>query len=275
MTRGAIARRRVDAVLARFDWTLIDELPASGGSSFLGRVRDANGRELLLKRASGMRGYGEYRLLRAWNGDRHVPGDLRYVDYRTHAREWIVGEPLAVMSTIPDATARDIGEGLRALHARRPPRGISPLRDLHLAPGARFAAWSGRLPENMQRRAAELAFALSDASVPDDALLHGDVVPINVIGAARGPVFIDPIGFVGPAAWDLAQFSVLAPARDPRQTLSQAVRGYGIEPPRLAEMFEWMTYMLLDVHLARDESRTTAEAELTDRLFRLAQSSDT
>ena len=270
---NARARRSLDAVLSRFGWNLTEELPAGGGSAFLARVRDRHGRDLLLKRASGLRGYAEYRVLRAWNGDPHVPGDLRYVDYRTHAREWITGEPLGE-TAVPPAAARDVGEGLCALHARRPPRRIPRLRDLHLAPGARFAAWSGRLPDNMQRRAEGLAFALSAASLPDDALLHGDAVPINVIRSRRGPVFIDPLGFVGPAAWDLAQFSVSARASDPRQTLAQVVRGYGLEPPRLSEMFEWMTYMFLDVHLAREESQTASDAELTRRLFRLARSFD-
>lgn len=85
-------------------------------------------------------------------------------------------------------------------------------------------------------------------------------------------MLIDPIGFVGPAAWDLAQFSVSTPARDPRQTLAHLVRGYGLEPPRLQEMFEWMTYMFLDVHLARDDSQTAADAELAGRLSELARS---
>lgn len=187
MTRGAIARRRVDAVLARFRWTLIEELPAGGGSSFLGRVRDANGRELLLKRASGVRGYAEYRLLRVWSGHPFVPGGPVYIDYRTHAREWVQGEHVSAIEPISAELARDAGTALRALHAAKPPRGVPQLRDLHLAPGARYAGWSGRLPEEWQRRARELAITLSDARVPDDALLHGDAVPINVIRSQRGP----------------------------------------------------------------------------------------
>jgi hypothetical protein len=65
-----------------------------------------------------------------------------------------------------------------------------------------------RLKSSWLNRATVVGQAIQDELAGAQALLHGDLVPSNIILTGRGPVAIDPVGYRGPAAWDLAQLAV-------------------------------------------------------------------
>jgi hypothetical protein len=81
-------------------------------------------------------------------------------------------------------------------------------------------------------------------------LLHGDVVPANIIVVVGEPRVIDPLACRGLPAWDIAQFAVAAAGRGWRDVIGPVLDGYGEKPVRLADMFLWMHLFFLRNNLA-------------------------
>jgi hypothetical protein len=246
---------------------LLESLSPATGSVFLAKVRDIHGRELLLKRSNGIRGHGEGRVAAAWAGLPNAPGFVRELDERTFLREWIDGEPLH--SGVADIAGLlyKTGHALRRLHETTPPPGLGELRE-RFSPEGVLGEWSALLPPPMVQRAAHLATMLRGHEPPAPALVHGDLVPGNILVTDEGrPVIIDPIGFVGMPARDIAQLAVALDGRDRRQNLADIIAGYGARPPLVGECFEWLTYMFLEKNLSLERatpgSRTHFVAELT------------
>lgn len=61
---------------------------------------------------------------------------------------------------------------------------------------------------------------------------------------------IDPVGYRGPAAWDIAQLAGAAEGRGQAGLLPGLLAGHGSEPPFLAELFAWQLLAYLNRNLA-------------------------
>jgi hypothetical protein len=260
------------AICAAEGLLLLETLPPATGSVFLAKVRDANGRELLLKRSNGIRGHGEGRVAAAWAGLPNAPGSVSELDERTFLREWIDGEPLHSGALDIAGLLYKTGHALRGLHETAPLPGLGDLRE-RFSPEGILGEWSALLPAPMVERAARLASALRDYEPPHPALVHGDVVPGNILVTPLGtPTIIDPIGFIGMPARDIAQLAVALDGRDRRQNLRDIVAGYGTRLTLVGECFEWLTYMFLEKNLALEQATPASRTHFVAELTTLAES---
>lgn len=265
------SQRALEAICAREGFDIVAVLPPGDGSLFVARVRDRSGRSLLLKRSSGLRGYAEMRVLQAWNEAGHGLGGLTAVDRRTYVRDWIEGSSLQEGQEFRPVALGLVGGLLRTLHTTRPPARLLPLK-ARLARWDARRDWAPRLSLAMLDSAGRAAEALSHEGPKHGHLLHGDLVPANVLLTNDGPVLIDPIGFLGPPAWDLAQLAVAVSGRDRIANLADLVAGYGYEPPLLREAFAWMTFMFLDKNLSLEAKRPGTRSRFVSELTPLAAS---
>jgi streptomycin 6-kinase len=216
-------------------WSLVPGEPfASGSASWCAPVRDADGRDRVLKISFPHdEARHEATVLRAWAGR----GAVALLD--ADAGDWALlldrvrpGTPMrAVRSPVPRrlAAAADV---LRDLHAAPVPARVPALPDV-------TAGWADLLEDRAGRAAragvpldpARLRAALDVLRAPAVArpvLLHGDLNPGNLLLGTDGWVAIDPKAAVGdPAAdpWPLLE-QVGAPRRtpDPVRTLRDRLR---------------------------------------------------
>lgn len=269
--------RKVDAeladVLQREALTLVALADGpSGASRFVAHVRDATGQDLLLKRGTGLRGNAEAAVLQALASTGYVPGGVRVIDEATFVCEWLDGD--ALDPEAPDIAVRlhSCGEALRTLH------GV-PL------PGAKLMPISSRVsPEWVERDlgpdlaarmfslAKVAAEELADCNPADKVLLHGDVVPQNIIVSDGGVRFIDPIGFIGPAGWDVAQLAIAVYGRDRRANLADVVAGYGSPPPKLEPAFAYLAMVFYAKHLEVERTAEGSSTAVVSELRELAES---
>src|SRR6187401_1624394 len=97
----------LEQVCASHALSLVQRLPVlDGGADFLARVKDHEGQDLILKRGSGLRGSGEFRMLQAYSATGHAPDLLKQLDADTFLMAWVEGLPL-------DQSRRDATELLR------------------------------------------------------------------------------------------------------------------------------------------------------------------
>jgi Phosphotransferase enzyme family len=248
--------------------TLISVLPPATGSVFLAHVRNVAGQDLLLKRGNGIRGHFDGPVSAAWAADPASPSHVEQFDPSTFVREWIDGEPLDTdRERLPDRL-RDVGRAMRRLHATTPPTALPDVR-ARFSPEGVLDEWQAALPRAMLERAAALGAQLSEYQPAAPALVHGDLVSGNVLVRADGAVaIIDPVGFVGMPARDLAQLAVATQGRDRRRNLVDVLEGYGGRPPLTDEVFVWLTFMFLEKNIglerAHPGSRVSFVKELTD-----------
>ena len=234
-------------------------------SRFVARVFDGE-RHLMLK-AVGNRGADEIRVLHAWAIAGVGPRWFRQVGSDAYLCEWLEGDTLARTGPLSVET---VGRQLRLLHSASIPPGLKSLAG-RLSPKFVEQGWRGTLSDDWLRRAASLAQFLHDQLEHEPVcLLHGDVVPANIIVAGGQPALIDPVGYSGPAAWDLAQLSVAMVGTDRRENLALLVQGYGFRPPILDEFFRWMTFMFLDKNLGLEKQRPGSRQQVVDELSALA-----
>jgi hypothetical protein len=85
-------------------------------------------------------------------------------------------------------------------------------------------------------------------------LLHGDLVPANVVVTSAGPRLIDPIGRRGLPAFDIGQLAAAAEGRGIRCLLPALLEGYGERPVLIDEITAWEVLMYLDKNLSVPDS---------------------
>jgi Ser/Thr protein kinase RdoA (MazF antagonist) len=224
-------------------------------------VRDDRGRSLLLKQTTPDRRSGEIAALRAWTGLGASLELVAELEDGAYLAEWLEGKSLAEISSDEPIDFEAVGRTLRTLHSIPPCDGVTEVASLFVPEFSR--EWSELNSEMLEFfvRVAERLRRHGDSS---PSLLHGDVVPANVIITREGPRVIDPIGRSGTRAWDVAQFGVAALGRGRRNVVAPLLQGYGTRPPLFPDMFAWMLLFFLRNNLA------AARAEFTSNLLPIA-----
>jgi Phosphotransferase enzyme family len=244
-TADGTARAALDAFCAAYSLRIIEQLPvAAGGSVFLARVVDGGGAELFLKRRTRLRGTAEIPLLQAWQPLGVVPANLRVYDEDTFSTEWVGGATLDRAPGEPALLLRRCGEVLRALHSSHPAVPLMPINERASPEWVARDMGNFLLPE-LRPIAEDAARQLVRASAHEAVTLHGDAVPGNVLVDGARVLFIDPIGFSGPAGWDVAQLALGLAGRDRRDSLARIIAGYGSQPAAVEPAFRYLACMFL------------------------------
>lgn len=241
-----------------------------GGAAFLAHVEDREGRQLVLKRGSGLRGSGEFRVLDALQGSGVVPGSLQQVDALTFLCEWIDGVTFDRSALPAEGLLAQVGAALHLVHQYPAPGGLMPIRE-RASPVWVERDLSPLLPTPYLEAARHAAAVLAAYDDADAVLLHGDVVERNVLEAGGRIILIDPIGFHGPAGWDVAQLAVACTGRDRRENLSALVAGYGSTPPRLREAFHYLAFLFLGKNLEMEATSPGSGTRVIEELSVLAE----
>src|SRR5439155_15813255 len=124
--------------------------------------------------------------------------------------EFVEGPSLAEIGGTRELAA--VGRALRVLQNVEVPAGMSGLFDLSedktqfLLLAEDVNGWDRLSPE--QRRVAADTVEQLRAGMAADQLVHGDLVPSNIILSPAGPRLIDPVGRRGSGLWDVAQLAV-------------------------------------------------------------------
>jgi len=237
------------ALCRRYGLDLIAAHEGTDRSALVAHVRDGTGHDLVLKRTSPERGGGELATLRAWSGTGLASRLVAVLEPNLYLAEWLRGPSLAEVITAGPIDARAIGRMLHGLHAVPPPSGLRPVRD-RFAVAAR-EGWPA-LPPALRALGVPITAHLTRYKAPHAILLHGDLVPLNVLLTPDGPKVIDPIGYRGFPAWDLAQLAVAAEGRGGCRMLPDLLTGYGSTPPSMAEAFAWMILFFLQKNLIEE-----------------------
>lgn len=230
-------------------------------SRYVARVRDNTGRILLLKQASSaQQGASEAGALRVWDGTGAAARLIEELEDGAYLAEWLDGIPLAEVPAAEPVDLVAVGRMLRALHGATTPNAGPDIRDRLRESSA--TVWLELTPE-MRAHAEQAAVRLRRLESPP-VLLHGDLVPTNVVLTRVGPKVIDPEPSIGTSAWDVAQLAVAAAGRGRFGAIRPLLEGYGSEPPLLAEMYAWMVLWFLKRNL------TAGRTEFSDNLRPLA-----
>jgi hypothetical protein len=235
-------------VCARHGLTVVSMRPgAAGGSLYVAHVQDAAGTSLLLKQTTSERREAEIAALRAWSGTGASVRIVAELEGGAYLAEWIDGVSVADLPPDTRVDFETIGHALRSLHSVSPPEGVADVRAFFAS--SFWSQWH-ELDPDMIALLARVSESLLRHESPTRVLLHGDMVPSNVIMTARGPKVIDPFGRMGPSAWDLAQLSVAGLGRGRRRLVEPLIEGYGEKPAVFDEMFAWMLLFFLRNNLA-------------------------
>jgi Ser/Thr protein kinase RdoA (MazF antagonist) len=159
--------------------------------------------------------------------------------------EWIAGTSLAEAGAVEPADTVAVGHAITRLHAAGIPPEAADVR----APFPRLADGWSHLHTGLQPLATDLTSMLLEATPEPCVLLHGDLVPYNVILTVEGPRFVDPIPARGFSSWDLAKLAVSWRALGQPGILASLLAGYGSVPPLLAELATWITLVYLEKNL--------------------------
>ncbi len=243
----------------------------AGARSFLvAQVRDRTGRQLVLKRTTPERGLSEIAALRRWSESglaSRLVAVLEEPDL--YLTEWLQGPSIAQLPDQEPLDATAVGRMLRGLHSVAPPPELPPVRDLFVLPIQE--GWSLLSPA-MRSLGQNITTRLFAYQPPRVVLLHGDLVPLNVLLTPDGPKVIDPFGQQGLPAWDLAQLAVAVAGRSNRRILPALLDGYDAVPPLLADAVAWMILFFLQKNLA--EHRPAFVAHLRPLAEQLVGSGD-
>lgn len=268
---ASAAEKELEVVCARHRLRVVERLPASGGLRFVARVTDERGEPLFLKRSSGLRGYGEIPVLRAWEGLDATPRNLRVLDPETFTCEWIEGVTFDQSHQDTRGLLRQAGGLLRKLHSAAPPAGLMPISE-RTSPEWVEADISPALPRLMRESSRLAADQLRTYSPADAVLLHGDFVPQNILVSGERMAVFDPIGFVGPAGWDVAQLSIAVPGRDRRDNLTDVLEGYATVPPLLEQAFAYLAFLFFGKALEQEPASADDQRETLAELRALTES---
>jgi hypothetical protein len=231
---------------------------ASGASRYIAHVRDKSGTSFLLKQPMPDRQSAEVAALRAWNATGCAARLMEELDGGAYIAEWLGGRSLAELPLSEPADFAAVGRMLRTLHDVAPREPLRDLRDRLTASG-----WRQLTPE-MIALGEEAAACVRVDQPAVTVMLHGDLVPSNVMLTDTGPKVIDPFPGKGPAAWDIAQLAAAATGRGRRRVIGPLLQGYGPAPPHLSDMYAWMLLFFLERNLA------AGRAEFSDNLAPVA-----
>jgi len=220
---------------------------------FVVHARDIEGQEVLVKQTTARSGAGEIAALAVWADTGITPCIREIPQPGLYVADWIAETVMAELPTDAAIDAGSIGRALAQLHGTTSPGEAIDMR-------ASFAwlatSWDALLPA-----LAVLAQDLTEQLLRDEplspVLLHGDLVPYNVILTADGPRFIDPTGNWGTPSWDLAKLAVAWEAMGRQQILAALIDGYGAQPPAMAEILTWVTLVYLQKNLPFPQSPLT------------------
>jgi streptomycin 6-kinase len=200
----------------------------------LARVKDHDGRLRVLKRGAS----SQLGALRAWDKTGGVVRINRELDDGLYLMELLNGPTLAELLFRKPGDAEAMGRLLRDLHAIPAPAGTPMLR------------WAAREWLRLTRVELEFAAGLAERlqSDTDEALvlLHGDLVPSNIVQTPERLVVIDPVGLCGPRAWDLATLHVATIGRGGPAVLAGLLAGYGAVPRHIDEFVCWRLLQFVD-----------------------------
>jgi len=243
----------------------------AGARSFLvAHVRDRTGQQLVLKRTTPERGPSEIAALRAWGESGRASRLVAVLEEPDlYLAEWLQGLSMAQLPDQEPLDATAVGRMLRGLHNIAPPPGLPPVRDRFVLPIQE--SWSLLSPV-MRSLGQNINTRLFAYQPPRAVLLHGDLVPLNVLLTPDGPKVIDPVGQQGLPAWDLAQLTVAVAGRNNRRILPTLLDGYDAVPPLLADAVAWMILFFLQKNLA--EHRPAFVAHLRPVADQLVGSGD-
>jgi Ser/Thr protein kinase RdoA (MazF antagonist) len=233
----------------------------SGASRWIAHVRDKTGASFLLKQTIPQRGASEAAALRAWNVTGSAARLMEELGDGAYLAEWLDGVSLAELPLTELADFASVGRMLRSLHAIAPPQTLDDIRNRFTE--SVMARWHDLTPE-MMVFADEAATRLRRHEPRDPVMLHGDLVPSNVMMTGGGPRIIDPYPCEGLAAWDIAQLAAAAAGRGRRGVIAPLLEGYGSAPSLLPEMYAWMLLSFLQSNLAAQR------VEFSDNLRPLA-----
>jgi hypothetical protein len=209
--------------------------------SFTVRVRDAERRDLVLKRLDRDRIAGIRAGMASWAGSGLTPRLIAEPEPDLVLVEWIPGASMSDFAAVEPPDSVRIGRAIAQLHGAAVPVDIPDARDLLRS----VAKTWDQLPSDLRALADEVTSVLWEHDPVTRVLLHGDLVPYNVILGRDGPRFIDPIPARGLAGWDLAKLAVSWRALGRQGILGALIQGYGSEPPLLAEAVAWTTLVYL------------------------------
>jgi Ser/Thr protein kinase RdoA (MazF antagonist) len=233
------------AAICRDHGLVLVQMVQEGRGTFTARVRDGAGRELVLKRFAGEQAQPVRAGLMAWSDSDITPRLVAEPAPDLLLLEWVPGTAMAAMETVEPGEAIRIGSALARLHRAAIPPGIGDVRAAF--PGL-TDSWE-HLPPSLQPLAVDLTSTLLAAEPEPAAVLHGDVVPYNIILTPEDPRFIDPLPARGFPGWDLAKLAVSWTALGRSGILAPVIEGYGSTPPLLAELVTWIALVYLAMNL--------------------------
>ena len=236
----------MSSLCRRYGLDLIVMHEGTDRSALVAHVRDRRGHDLVLKRTSPERGRGELAALRAWSDTGFASRLVAVLEPNLYLAEWLHGPSLAEMAASEPVDAQAIGRMLHGLHAVAPPASLRPVRDRFTV--AAHEGWPHLLPA-LRDLGVALTARLTSDEAPREILLHGDLVPLNVLLTLDGPKIIDPVGYRGFHAWDLAQLAVAIEGRGYGRMLPDLLEGYGSTPLLMAQAFAWMILFFLQKNL--------------------------
>jgi len=241
----------------------------SDRSALVAHVHDQEGRHFVLKRTTPERGPSEIAALRAWSNTGCAARLVAVLEDDLYLADWLIGPSLAETSVWEDRDVVAAGRMIAGLHAALLPADLPDICN-------RFTLSSDRdwslLPAGMRALGVRVNARLCAGAATHSALLHGDLVPGNVILSPSGPQAIDPFGYAGLPSWDLAQLAVATEGRSRRRLLPALLTGYGSIPPLLADAFSWMILFFLHKNVA--DHRTEFRANLQPLAERLITVND-
>jgi len=218
------------------------EVLDGSSSKYIAHVRTPEGQEALLKADDPkLLDDREIITLEAWSDSGVTPRILKVYAPGIHLREW---EPGHEIGTLPDGGADlafQVGEGLRKLHIA--PNGatakLPPILDW--VKSQKSYMRKAKHLSSKEKKAAVRIITETCAAAAPVVVLHGDAYHRNILHDGRGIRFIDPRGFLGPAAFDLACHASLAPSQDPLKILDETISGYGAELEYVREFTLFLT----------------------------------
>jgi streptomycin 6-kinase len=258
----------VEQLCERYGFRIVRELDSRGDASRrVLQVRTASGEMLVLKQTLPARAENEIACLEAWNETKFTARLIDVLTPTCYLLEFVDGPSLAEIGGTRDLAA--VGSALQILHNMEVPPAMSGLFDVQedstqfLLFAEDTSSWD-RLSAEQRRTAADAVDQLR-AGMGANQLVHGDLVPSNIILSPAGPRLIDPVGRLGGGVWDLAQLAVTFFGRFGEDCLPDLLEGYGGAPPMMSEMFAWMTLRYLQ------KNRAEGRAEFAERLDRLSR----
>ena len=258
----------VEQLCERYGFRIVRRLPDHGEASRrVLQVQAANGEMRVLKQTLASRAANEIACLKAWNATKFTARLIDVLTPTCYLLEFVEGPTLA--ATGGTSELRAVGNALRVLHNVEVPPALGGLFDLQedktkfLLLAEDVTGWDRLSPE--QRRTAADAVEQLRAHMAATEIVHGDLVPSNIILSPTGPRLIDPVGRQGSGVWDVAQLAVTFFGRFGEDCLPELLEGYGGALPMLRDMFVWMTLRYLQ------KNRAEGRPEFAERLDRLSR----